>query len=124
MFNTTQVASLIITIAYFLGGEADSWEMVYDDKKRRLERIRNDSIRIIRGISANGIDKALLKSKIDEIEEMDKIIAETRKGRNIFGILGDVIFPWNRKHSTETLIQQTLENLEANKLQILSEKLK
>ena len=124
LFNAANIASLIITIAYFLGGEADSWEMVYDDKKRRLERIRNDSIRIIRGISANGIDKALLKSKIDEIEEMDKVIAETRKGRNLFGILGDVIFPWNRKHSTETLIQQTLENLEANKLQILSEKLK
>jgi hypothetical protein len=119
-----EIASLICTIAYFLGGEADSWEMVYDDKKRRLERIRNDSIRVLRGISASGIDKNLIKSKIDEIEEMEKIIFETRKGRSLAGILGEIIFPWNRKHSTETLIQQTLENLEANKLQILSEKLK
>ena len=55
---------------------------------------------------------------------MEKIIFETRKGRSLAGILGEIIFPWNRKHSTETLIQQTLENLEANKLQILSEKLK
>lgn len=119
-----QIASLICTVVYFLGGEADSWEMVYDDKKRRLERIRNDSIRVLRGISASGIDKNLIKSKIDEIEEMEKIIFETRKGRSLAGILGEIIFPWNRKHSTETLIQQTLENLEANKLQILSEKLK
>ncbi len=124
IYKFTYFFALLGMVAYFLGGEADSWEMVYDDKKRRLERIRNDSIRVLRGIAASGADKNLIKSKIDEIDEMEKIIAETRKGRSLLGILGEVIFPWNRKHSTETLIQQTLENLEANKLQILSEKLK
>lgn len=120
----TKIGAVIAVIVYFVGGTEDSYEMVYDDKKRRLERIRNDAIRMLRGISASGIDKTIIKSKLDEIYEMDKIIEETVKGKSIFSILGEVIFPWNRKHSRETLVQQLLENLESNKLQILSERLK
>lgn len=117
----TKIGAVVAVIVYFIGGTEDSYEMVYDDKKRRLERIRNDAIRMLRGISASGIDKTIIKSKLDEIYEMDKIIEETVKGKSIFSILGEVIFPWNRKHSRETLVQQLLENLESNKLQILSE---
>lgn len=118
----------VITLAHlafrFMMGDMDSWEMVYDDKKRRLERIRNDAIRNLRGIVTTGVDKALIKSKLNDIEEMEKVIAETRKGRSLIAIFGEMIFPWNRRQSTETIYQQTLENLEANKLTLLSEKFK
>lgn len=118
----------IITFSHlafrFMMGDMDSWEMVYDDKKRRLERIRNDAVRNLRGIVTTGVDKALIKSKLDDIEDMEKVIASIRKGRSLIAILGEMIFPWNRRQSTETLYQQTLENLEANKLTLLSEKFK
>lgn len=120
--------TMVITYAHlafrFMMGDMDSWEMVYDDKKRRLERIRNDAVRNLRGIITTGVDKALIKSKLDDIEEMEQIIASVRKGRSLIAILGEMVFPWNRRQSTETLYQQTLENLEANKLTLLSEKFK
>lgn len=128
--TTAEIKSITTIIVWthlafrFIMGDMDSWEMVYDDKKRRLERIRNDAIRNLRGIVANGTDKALIKSKLDDIEEMDKTISTIRKGRSLIAIFGEMVFPWNRRQSTETLYQQTLENLEANKLTLLSEKFK
>lgn len=122
--SISQIIAIGHMLFRFMLGDMDSWEMVYDDKKRRLERIRNDAIRNLRSISATGVDKDLIKYKLDAIYEMDDIIAETRKGRSLIAIFGEMIFPWQRKHSTETIYQQTLENLEANKLTLLSEKFK
>lgn len=128
--TTIEIRSITVFItilhlgARLLSGDMDSWEMVYDDKKRRLERIRNDAVRNLRGIVAAGVDKALIKSKLDAIEEMETELAKIRKGRSLLAIIGEMILPWQRRHSTETLYQQTLENLEANKLTLLSEKFK
>ena len=55
---------------------------------------------------------------------MDKEIKETRKSRSILGILGESLFTKLRTKSRETLINEMLENMEANKLKVLSEKIK
>jgi len=109
---------------FFYGGN-DAFEAVYDDKKRRLERIRNDAIRMLNSLilSADSKDKEMIVDKINDIQALDKVIDKTRKSRAFVDIAGDLFFSSNRKHSIETLVQQILENMNANKLTMLGAKL-
>lgn len=114
-----------INVYRFITGGNDAFEAVYDDKKRRLERIRNDAIRMLNSaiLSADGKDKEMITNKISDIQALDKVIEKTRKNRAFVDIAGDFFFSSNRKHSIETLVQQLLEDMNANKLTMLGAKL-
>ena len=128
MFPFMAIAAFIRVLMWgariFMGTD-DANETLYDDKKRRLESIRNDHVRRLNGlIPKNSADRELIKLKFIELDQMDKEIKETRKGRSILGILGESLFTKLRTKSRETLINEMLENMEANKLKVLSEKIK
>lgn len=116
---------VVINVYRFINGGNDAFEAVYDDKKRRLERIRNDAIRMLNSaiLSADGKDKEMISNKISDIQALDKVIEKTRKNRAFVDIAGDFFFSSNRKHSIETLVQQLLEDMNANKLTMLGAKL-
>ena len=128
MFPFLAIAAFIRVLMWgsriFMGTD-DANETLYDDKKRRLESIRNDHVRRLNGlIPKNSTDRELLKLKFIELDQMDKEIKETRKSRSVLGILGESLFTKLRTKSRETLINEMLENMEANKLKVLSEKIK
>ena len=104
----------------FLGGY-DSRKLTYDDLKRRLQRIKNDFIRMI---NESNLSKDVIAIKLAEFDLMEKIIENTPKDRNIFGIINEVIYSKNRKHAAETFYQQMLEDTTDNKLAISSARLK
>ena len=128
MFPFMAIAAFIRVLMWgsriFMGTD-DANETIYDDKKRRLESIRNDHVRRLNGlIPKNSADRELIKLKFIELDQMDKEIKETRKSRSVLGILGESLFTKLRTKSRETLINEMLENMEANKLKVLSEKIK
>jgi len=116
--------ALLLMIRFMVGTD-DANSTIYDDSKRRLESIRNDFVRRLNSlVPKNKEDRELLKTKFLELEDMDKSISKLRKKRSAIGMMGELFLPWLRKKSKETMINELLENMEANKLQVLSEKLK
>ena len=124
----TQIAAgfkAFLTVIRFMVGTDDANANIYDDSKRRLESIRNDFVRRLNGlIPKDKEEREMLKIKFLELEDMDKAISELRKKRSAVGLVGELLMPWLRKKSKETMINELLENMEANKLQVLSEKIK
>lgn len=115
----------LLLMVRFMVGTDDANATIYDDSKRRLESIRNDFVRRINSlIPRDKEDRELLRAKFLELEDMDRSISNLRKNRSSVGLAGELFFPWLRKKSKETMINELLENMEANKLHILSEKLK
>ncbi len=116
--------AMIVLQRFFIGTD-DANSTIYDDSKRRLESIRNDFVRRINSaIPKDSLDRTLIKERILELEVMDNEISKFRKGRSLIGMVGEFIIPSLRTKSRETLINEMLENMEANKLQVLSEKIK
>lgn len=124
----TQIAAgfkALLTMIRFMVGTDDANANIYDDSKRRLESIRNDFVRRLNGmIPKNKEEREMLKIKFLELENMDEDISKLRKNRSSVGLVGELLMPWLRKKSKETIINELLENMEANKLQVLSEKIK
>lgn len=115
----------LLTMIRFMVGTDDANANIYDDSKRRLESIRNDFVRRLNGmIPKDKEEREILKIKFLELEDMDESISKLRKNRSTVGLFGELLMPWLRKKSKETMVNELLENLEANKLQVLSEKIK
>lgn len=124
----TQIAAgfrMLLLMIRFMVGTDDANANIYDDSKRRLESIRNDFVRRLNGmIPKDKEEREMLKIKFLELEDMDNSISKLRKNRSTVGLFGELLMPWLRKKSKETMINELLENMEANKLQVLSEKIK
>lgn len=118
------IKAMIIIDRFFIGTD-DANNTIYDDSKRRLESIRNDFVRRINStIGKDKFNRELIRERILELEIMDNDISKFRKNRNLIGMFGEFIIPSLRKKSKETIVNELLENLEANKLRVLSEKIK
>lgn len=118
------IKTMMIVDRFFIGTD-DANSTIYDDSKRRLESIRNDFVRRINStIGKDKLDRELIKERILELEVMDNDISKFRKNRSLIGMAGEFIIPSLRRKSKETMINELLENMEANKLQVLSEKIK
>lgn len=119
------VFKTMMLISRFMVGTDDANSTIYDDSKRRLESVRNDFVRRINSVvPKDKLERELIRERILELEIMDKEISNFRKNRSFVGMIGEFIMPSLRKKSKETMINELLENMEANKLQVLSEKLK
>lgn len=98
---------------------------LYDDKKRRMTKIRNDLVRRLNAVAPmDSTAKAIIKSGIQDLQDMDDSLDKMPKDLSLIGMMGEALLPGIRRKSKETFIAEMLEDMEANKLNLLSEKIK
>lgn len=106
----------------------------YVEDKRRLELIRNDLIRRLnKAAPKNKEERFALKSKFEDLESMDRTIDSIKANRSIISMIGQTFIPdyildkigaTPLKISRSVVINNMLEDMKANRLQVLSEKIK
>ena len=94
----------------------------YDDEKRRIERIRNETIRLIR--TAN-LDKNITKRLLENLSTIDAVLKESpdRAEGPLASIFG-TLFYGSSKLKEMKKIEQLVEDLGENDLHVASAKLK
>lgn len=129
------VAALMILISFskivfygllrFFNGTDNAMSTIYDDKKRRMAKIRNDLVRRLNAVAPmDSTAKAIIKSGIQDLQDMDNSLDKMPKDLSLIGMMGEALLPGIRRKSKETFITEMLEDMEANKLKLLSEKIK
>lgn len=109
----------------FFHGTDDAMATTYDDKKRRMGKIRNDLVRRLNSIEPiDAVAKGILKTAMLDLQNMDNDLDKMPRDLSVIGMAGEAFLPWLRKKSKETFITEMLEDMEANKLKLLSEKIK
>lgn len=99
-----------------------TFEMTYDEIKRRLHRIRNDAIRIIRTSNLEKEASEALLYQIDYIaEEMENVTNERKS--IIEKVLISFSKHFNNLHNVKTT-ERLLEDLQENNLHVAAEKIK
>ena len=106
----------------------------YVEDKRRLELIRNDLIRLLnKAAPKNKEERFALKSKFEDLEYMDKAIDSIRTNKSAISMIGQTFIPdyildkigaTPLSVSRSVVINNMLEDMEANRLKVLSEKIK
>lgn len=94
----------------------------YDDEKRRFERIRNETVRLIR--TAN-LDKNITKRLLENLSTIDAVLQESPdRAEGPLAALWGVIFTNGAKLKEMKKIEQLVEDLGENDLHVASAKLK
>lgn len=119
----TIIATVFMSIisSLFTKGHSND-EETYDDSKRRYQRMRNEMVRQLRTMD---LDKKLIKTLLDEIESIDKLINKTSSSK------GSIVDKMYRMLSSTAKtgvnlkeMEQLIEDLQENDLHIGSNKLK
>lgn len=105
---------------HIIFGTTDAHENTYDNNQRRIIRIKNDAVRILR---QSDLPIRAIKEKIKEIDEISKIAKETKTGINWLSKKFDYL-PWNKKYSDQRLLEELTEDLMENSLHIMQAKFK
>lgn len=109
--------NVLITL---LSGDAYS-DFTYDKLKDRYKRIRQD---MVRQLTDSNLDRETMKEVIENIKIVDKTMEKAVNYRSIFSVIGNVIFPSNRKAVKDHEVQQTLESIVNNNMFVKSAELK
>jgi len=112
------IIEMVVTI--FTGGY-DSNEATYDTELRRITRMKNDLVRMIRTAD---IDKKDSKRILGEIEYVLTIIDKIDVKDSFISRMGDKILPKNANKSKFKKLEEYLEDLSENDLHVASLKLK
>lgn len=89
--------------------------MTYDDLKYRYQRVRNQYVDLIKDAE---LPPKQIKSAIDSIKAMDKLVADKKSFTNFATIVIDFLTPGSGKIDRDIEIQRLLEELSANDLYI------
>ena len=93
----------------------------YDDDKQRLQRIRNEAVRLLR---TSSLDKETVDNLLENIKNLDYIVDQMREG--MVGPIDKIyqtIFPGGRRKLELRNIEQTIEKLIENDLHIAKHKI-
>ncbi len=119
---TVIVLLLIVIIdlmsVFVIGNESS--KATYDITETRFKRIKLDLIRQLR---ESGLSKEIVKDRINQIEEIEKLLTNWIDSRSLIGSIGDVM-PWNIDKFTYTRLQKELEELSENDLHLATAKIK
>ena len=117
-----------------LGYFSSTGNKMYAEDKRRLELIRNDLVRRLnKATPKNKEERFALKSKFEDLESMDKAIDSIKASRSAMSMIGQTFIPdyildkigaTPLNVSRSVVVNNMLEDMEANKLKVLSEKIK
>jgi len=121
LFPVTIALVILEFIFYLFNGGSKSNETTYDDELRRLMRIKNDMVRIVR---TSDLDKKTSKRILSEIEYVIKIMENIDTKDSMISRFGDMFLKKNRNKSRFTKLEEYLEDLSENDLHIASLKLK
>ena len=110
---------LVKVILNILLGSTDSNAITYDENKRRLERVKNDMVRILR---TSDLSKQERRSFIKEIDSVVNLISNFKENDSIK--LGGNVLPWNKASSMFKELEERLEDLTDNSLHLASNRLK
>lgn len=112
------LGSLILVLLVYNSGDAVR-DMTYDDLKQRYVRIRQEYISAVKD---KDLDISTLKSHIDRLDVVDKIIADMKPFKGFLNIVSNVVFSVNRDAKADIELQQLIENLAHNDLFLMSAK--
>lgn len=115
----TFVGAFITSRVYF-NSEAGR-DYVYDDPKMRYQRIRNQYVDRLKDSRLSGDE---IKSTIETVEFVDKVIEQTASSESIYRSIGNIIFRSSAQAKKSIEEQQIMEKLVSNDLYIHSAKLK
>ena len=110
----------INVLVTLLSGDAYS-DFTYDKLRDRYKRIRQD---MVRQLTDSNLDRETMKEVIENIKIVDKTMEKAVNYRSIFSVIGNVIFPSNRKAVKDHEVQQTLESIVNNNMFVKSAELK
>jgi len=92
-------------------GDSDS--PTYDRPGERLKRIRDQVVENLKNKKLSKDDIIRLE---EDLEAVDKLLAEANDRRQFFGALQDLLFPSSRKARSQEALQKELEDLAVNEL--------
>ena len=117
-----------------LGYFSSTGNKMYAEDKRRLELIRNDLVRRLnKAAPKNKEERFALKSKFEDLDYMDKAIDSIKANKSAISMIGQTFIPdyildkigaTPLNVSRSVVVNNMLEDMEANKLKVLSEKIK
>lgn len=110
---------LFIGLLHFMANNINYKDMTYDDLKDRYTRIRNTMISQLKDRS---LPKEVSAQIIEDIELVDKMIADTRKFESAFSAIVNFVLPSGRRTKVRINKDQLLEQLASSDLYIYATK--
>ena len=112
------LGSLLLILLTYNSGDAVR-DMTYDDLKQRYIRVRQEYISAVKD---KDLDIETLKSHIDRLDTIDKIIADMKPFKGYLNMVSNIVFSVNRNAKNDIELQQLVENLAHNDLFLMSAK--
>lgn len=103
-----------------LSGDAYT-DFTYDKLRDRYKRIRQD---MVRQLTNTNLDSATMKEVVENIKIVDKTMEKAVNYRSLTSVIGNVIFPANRKAVKDHEVQQTIESIVNNNMFVKAAELK